>query len=155
MQIREIVKCRRVNSVEDANSSEYTFVYGTGNAQGDLAAEILPEVNVIDAPLRGQNLLYEFLASGRADVTMSDSLLNPIFVNAYDNLKVIGANGVISDPLPADDEVLQPFDVAYAVAKDQPDLLACVNSYVDWMRSSGEFENRFVRWMNTAIEEAG
>jgi polar amino acid transport system substrate-binding protein len=142
-----------INSVEDANSSEYTFVYGTGNAQGELAAELLPEVNVIDAPLRGQNLLYEFLVSGRADVTMSDSLLNPIFVNAYDNLKVIGANGVVTDPFPADDEVLQPFDVAYAVAKGEPDLLACLNTYVDWIKDSGVFEERFVRWMNTAIEQ--
>ena len=140
-----------INSVDDANSSEYTFVYGTGNAQGDLAARILPEVNVIDAPLRGQNLLYEFLTSGRADVTMSDSLLNPIFVNAYENLKVIGSQGVVANVLPADDEVLEPFDVAYAVAMEQPDLLACLNTYVDWMKESGVFEERFVRWMDTAI----
>ena len=140
-----------INSVEDANSSDYNFVYGTGNAQGDLVATLLPDINVTDAPLRGQNLLYEFLASGRADVTMSDSLLNPIFVNAYDNLKVIGANGVVTNALPADDEVLEPFDVAYAVAMEQPDLLACVNSYVDWMKDSGVFEERFVRWMDTAI----
>lgn len=143
-----------INSVEDANSSEYTFVYGTGNAQGDLAARILPEVNVTDAPLRGQNLLYEFLLSGRADVTMSDSLLNPIFVNAYDNLKVIGANGVVTNVLPADDEVLEPFDVAYAVAMEQPDLLGCLNTYVDWMKSSGVFEERFVRYMDAAIAGA-
>lgn len=140
-----------INSVDDANSSEYTFVYGTGNAQGDLAARILPEVNVIDAPLRGQNLLYEFLTSGRADVTMSDSLLNPIFVNAYENLKVIGSQGVVANVLPADDEVLEPFDVAYAVAMEQPDLLGCLNTYVDWMKESGVFEERFVRWMDTAI----
>ena len=140
-----------INSVDDANSSDYTFVYGTGNAQGDLAARILPEVNVIDAPLRGQNLLYEFLTSGRAHVTMSDSLLNPIFVNAYENLKVIGSQGVVANVLPADDEVLEPFDVAYAVAMEQPDLLACLNTYVDWMKESGVFEERFVRWMDTAI----
>jgi ABC-type amino acid transport substrate-binding protein len=140
-----------INSVDDANSSEYTFVYGTGNAQGDLAARILPEVKVIDAPLRGQNLLYEFLTSGRADVTMSDSLLNPIFVNAYENLKVIGSQGVVTNVLPADDEVLEPFDVAYAVAMEQADLLGCLNTYVDWMKESGVFEERFVRWMDTAI----
>lgn len=140
-----------INSVDDANNSEYTFVYGTGNAQGDLAARILPEVKVIDAPLRGQNLLYEFLTSGRADVTMSDSLLNPIFVNAYENLKVIGSQGVVTNVLPADEEVLEPFDVAYAVAQGQPDLLGCLNTYVDWMKASGVFEERFVRWMDTAI----
>lgn len=140
-----------INTVDDANNSEYTFVYGTGNAQGDLAARILPEVKVIDAPLRGQNLLYEFLTSGRADVTMSDSLLNPIFVNAYENLKVIGSQGVVTNVLPADEEVLEPFDVAYAVAQGQPDLLGCLNTYVDWMKTSGVFEERFVRWMDTAI----
>ena len=82
---------------------------------------------------------------------MSDSLLNPIFKAKYPDLKVIGAKGVVTADFPADDEVLQPFDVAYAVAKDQPDLLGCINTYVEWLKSTGEFQARFTKWENAAI----
>lgn len=125
-----------LNTVEDLNRPEVTFVYGTGNAQGDLAKKLIPNAKIIDAPLRGQNLLYEFLTSERADVTMSDSLLLPIFKSKYPDLKVI----------PQDETPLEPFDVAYAVRKDDQAWLGCINAYVDWLKSSGTFTNRFIEW---------
>ena len=125
-----------LNTIEDLNKEEITFVYGTGNAQGDLAAKLIPNAQFVDAPLRGENLLYEFLKTGRADVTMSDSLLLPIFKKQYPDLKVI----------PADEEPLEPFDVAYAVAQGNEGWLQCVNEYVDWLTTSGTFEERFIKW---------
>lgn len=60
-------------TIEDLNSPDNRFVYGTGGAQKEIAENRIPEAEIFDAPLRGQLLLYEFLVSGQADSSMVES----------------------------------------------------------------------------------
>ncbi|GAA1667027.1 amino acid ABC transporter substrate-binding protein [Mycolicibacterium murale] len=140
-------------TIADLNTPENRFVYGTGNAQGDVAEEVIPQAVTQDAPLQGQALLYNFMATGRADSSMTEGGLKALLLSKYTNprLAAIGNNGRVTTPLPTEADLVNPFDVAFGYSKDDPGFGACLNAWVTDMNSSGRIQQRIEHWTE-AIE---
>lgn len=138
-------------TVEDLNVAENRFVYGTGNAQLDIAEALIPEAEIFDAPLQGQLLLYDFLAADRADSSMVEAQVMPLLVSQYTDpqLVAIGANGRITAERATDADLIEPFDVAFGVAKGDQGLLDCLNAWVEDTSASGRMTERIEYWSST------
>jgi ABC-type amino acid transport substrate-binding protein len=127
-------------TIEDLDDPSVTFVYGTGSAQKTLADNWIPNAVQIDAPLRGQFLLYEFLKSGRADASATDSIYDPIIQNVYPDLKKV----------PLDAEPIEPFPIAIGIKQDDVGMKACVDAYVDWLQDGDTFTERLAYWQEVS-----
>ena len=136
-------------TIDDLNQPDVRFVYGTGGGQIDLANKYVPDSNISDAPLRGQALLYEFLAAGQADVSMTEAALMRVLLDKYTDpqLAAIGLDGRITTDRPTDDEILDPFDVAFGLPKDTADWQTCVNAWVADLLDSGRMAERLDYWL--------
>jgi ABC-type amino acid transport substrate-binding protein len=140
-------------SIADLNTPDNTFIYGTGNAQGDVAKEVIPKAVRKDAPLQGQVLLYNFLATKRATSSMTEGGLKQLLLSKYTNPKLaaIGNNGRVTTPLPTEADLVNPFDVAFGYSKNDPGFGACLNAWVADMTASGRIQQRIEYWTE-AIE---
>lgn len=140
-------------TIADLNTPENKFIYGTGNAQGDVAKEVIPQAPTQDAPLQGQVLLYNFIATGRADSSMTEGGLKALLLSKYTNPKLaaIGNNGRVTTPLPTEADLVNPFDVAFGYSKGDPAFGACLNAWVADMNESGRIQQRIEYWTE-AIE---
>jgi L-cystine transport system substrate-binding protein len=125
-----------LNTIEDLNKPEITFVYGTGSAQKTLAENFIPNATVIDAPFRGQFILYEFLKSGRADATATDSIYLPLIEKNFPDLKTVPLNA----------EPIEPFPIAIGIKQDDVGMKICVDAYVDWLKETNTFQERLAHW---------
>ncbi|MDQ3548201.1 MAG: transporter substrate-binding domain-containing protein, partial [Chloroflexota bacterium] len=141
-------------TIEDLNSPENRFVYGTGNAQKDIAEELIPDATITDAPLRGQVLLYEFLAANQADSSMTESGIMPLLLEQYNDpqLAAIGMNGRVETDEPSESDIINPFDVAFGVNPGDQGWLDCVNAYVEDATSSGRMAERINYWLSADID---
>ena len=129
-----------IMEIEDINDPSMTFVYGTGSAQKALADKYLPEANIVDAPLRGQFLLYEFLKSGRADASATDSIYLPVIESVYPDLKTVPLNA----------EPIEPFPIAIGIKQDDVGMKVCVDAYVDWLQATDTFPERLKYWQEVS-----
>jgi ABC-type amino acid transport substrate-binding protein len=140
-------------TIADLNTPDNRFIFGTGNAQGDVAKEVIPLAVTQDAPLQGQVLLYNFMATGRADSSMTEGGLKALLLSKYTNPKLaaIGNNGRVTTPLPSEEDLVNPFDVAFGYNKDDPGFGACLNAWVADMNQTGRIQQRIEYWTE-AIE---
>lgn len=140
-------------TIEDLNSPENRFVYGTGGAQKELAEKYIPEAEIFDAPLRGQLLLYEFLVSGQADSSMVESAPLGVLKAQYTSpqLTAIGLKGRIEGDEAAPDEVIDPFDVAFGLPPDEAGWKGCIDAWVTDMIDSGRMKERLDYWLSQGI----
>jgi cyclohexadienyl dehydratase len=136
-------------SIDDLNKPEVRFVYGTGNAQKDIAAKYIPKAKITDAPLRGQLLLYEFLATRQADASMVEAAPMPVLLKKYNNpqLAAIGKNGRVKGDKAGDDEIIDPFEVAFGLPQGDTGLKGCVDAWVAEAKSSGRMDKRIQYWL--------
>ncbi len=148
-QIMMVLASSPYTSIADLNKPGIHYVAGTATGAGDLGKELLPLAEHADAPLQGQPLLYQFLANKSADATLADAFLLPVYKKTYTDppLKAIGKNGIITGDVPTDEEVFSPFDLAFAVAKNDAGFLNCVNTWVQDGLDSGRFRERYVSWV--------
>lgn len=139
-------------TIDDLNQDGVRFVYGTGNAQKEIAEKYIPKASMSDAPLRGQLLLYEFLASNQADVSMVEAAPMAVLKKQYTNpqLAAIGLNGRVTTENPADADVIDPFEVAYGLPKGDEAWKSCVNTWVGEARESGRMTDRIQYWLDDA-----
>ena len=152
-QLFYVLEDSAYQTIADLNTPDNTFIYGTGNAQGDVAKSIIPKATIKDAPLQGQVLLYNFMATGRADSSMVEGGLKALLLAKYTNPKLaaIGNNGRVTTPLPSEADLVNPFDVAFGYSKQDPGFGACLNAWVADMKASGRIQQRIEYWTE-AIE---
>jgi polar amino acid transport system substrate-binding protein len=146
-QVFFVLKTSPFKTIGDLNKPEVRFVYGTGGAQGALAKQYIPKAKVSTAPLQGQLILYNFLASNQADVTMGEAAPMKVEVDRYKNLVAIGLHGRITTPRVAPKEMLTPFPVAFGLPKGDPAWTKCVNAWISNMKTSGRLNKRLDYWL--------
>lgn len=136
-------------TIDDLNNADTRFVYGTGGAQLDLATKYVPKAKISDAPLRGQLLLYDLLAAGQADATMTEAAPMPVIFSKSTNppLAAIGLNGRITAERPAEADMLDPFDVSFGLPKDDAAWQGCVDAWVTDLLESGRMDARVDYWL--------
>ena len=137
-------------TIDDLNQPGVRFVYGTGNAQKAIAEKYLPAATISDAPLRGQLLLYEFLASDQADVSMVEAAPMPVLLEQYSDpqLAAIGLNGRVSAETADDSEIIDPFEVAFGLPQGDEVFASCINAWVAEARDSGRMDERIQYWLS-------
>lgn len=152
-QLFYVLEDSSYQTIADLNSPDNKFIFGTGNAQGDVAKDVIPLAPRQDAPLQGQVMLYNFMATGRADSSMTEGGLKALLLSKYTNPKLaaIGNNGRVTTPLPTEADLVNPFDVAFGYSKQDPGFGACLNAWVADMTSTGRIQQRIEYWTE-AIE---
>jgi len=148
-QLFYVLADSKYQSIDDLNAEDVRFVYGTGGGQGDLGKKYLPKAKISDAPLRGQLLPYDILAAGQADVTMTEAAPMKVIFDKFPDpaLAAIGKNGRVKADYASDDEIIDPFDVAFGFKKDDAAWKGCVNAWVTELRSSGAMSARLDYWL--------
>lgn len=137
-------------TIEDLDSPDNRFVYGTGNAQGPLAEGLIGEADIFDAPLRGQVLLYEFLVAGRADSSMVEAQLMKPLLSQYTDpqLAAVGLQGRVESERATEADLIEPFDVAFGVAPGDEGWTECLNAWVADMTETGRMQERIEYWLS-------
>jgi ABC-type amino acid transport substrate-binding protein len=148
-QVFYVLENSKWQTVDELNSPDNHFVYGTGGGQKDLAEKYIPKAQISDAPLRGQLILYEFLATRQADSTMGESAPLKVLKSQYRSpqLTAIGLKGRINGDRASDDEILDPFKVAFGLAKGDDGFKACVDAWVNEAKVSGRMQQRLDYWL--------
>jgi len=136
-------------TIDDLNKPTVRFVYGTGNAQKDIALKYIPEAQISDAPLRGQLLLYEFLAADQADVSMVEAAPMPKLLAEYTSpqLAAIGLKGRVTGDVASEDDAIDPFEVAFGLPKGDAGWKNCVDSWVREARATNRMDERIQYWL--------
>jgi polar amino acid transport system substrate-binding protein len=146
-QVFYVLKSSPYKTIADLNKPNVRFVYGTGGAQGTLAKQYIPKAKVSTAPLQGQLLLYSFLASKQADVSMGEAAPMKVLVDQYKDLVAIGVHGRITTTRAAPKDMLTPFPVAFGLPKSDPAWTKCVNTWIGNMKTSGRLNKRLDYWL--------
>lgn len=138
-------------TIDDLNSADNKFVFGTGNAQEGVAKSIIPKAPRTAAPLRGQALLYDFLSSKRADSSMTEAqLMKPLLSQFTDPaLAAIGMNGRVTTERPTDADLIEPFDVAFGLPKGDAGFKSCIDAWVADMKTSTSIDQRIEYWLKS------
>jgi ABC-type amino acid transport substrate-binding protein len=136
-------------TIDDLNKRNVRFVYGTGTAQLELAKKYVPKARISDTPLRDRLLLHDVLAADRADATMSQAAALKVIREKFSKppLTAIGLNGRVTRERASSEDVLDPFDVAFGLPKDDERWRGCVNAWVRDLRDSGRMAERLDYWL--------
>jgi ABC-type amino acid transport substrate-binding protein len=136
-------------TIDDLNKRDVRFVYGTGTAQLELAKKYVPKARISDTPLRNRLLLHDFLAAGRADATMSQAAALKVIREKFSKppLAAIGLHGRVTTARASSRDVLDPFDVAFGLPKDDERWRGCVNAWVRDLLDSGRMTKRLDYWL--------
>lgn len=148
-QLFYVLEDSSFETVDDLNSPDNRFVYGTGNAQLEIAENLIPDAEIFDAPLRGQALLYDFLAADRADSSMTESQLMRVLLNQYTSpqLAAVGLRGRVTADVPEEEDLIEPFDVAFGIPKDDTGFKTCVDGWVADLVETGRMQDRIDFWL--------
>lgn len=149
-QLFYVLKSSKWQTVAELNSPDNRFVFGTGNAQEGVAKKLIPRAKRFDAPLRGQALLYDFLATKRADSSMTEAQLMRPLLSKYTNppLAAIGKNGRVTTERPTATDLIEPFDVAFGLSKGDAGWKSCVDAWVTDMKSTTTIDKRIEYWLD-------
>ncbi|MDA0158728.1 transporter substrate-binding domain-containing protein [Solirubrobacter ginsenosidimutans] len=136
-------------TIADLNRPSVRFVAGFGTAQLGLAKKYLPRARINGERLTGQLILYEPIAAGRAEATMTDASAMQIIRDEFKHppLVAVGLNGRVTGRRVSADEMLDPFDVAFGLSKGDPAWKACVDAWVRDLLDSGRMEKRLDYWL--------
>jgi len=149
-QLFYVLKDSTYQTIDDLNQPGVRFVYGTGNAQKAIAEKYIPNATISDAPLRGQLLLYEFLASGQADASMVEAAPMPVLLGRYTDpqLAAIGLNGRVETDKAREADVIDPFEVAFGLPQDDQAFKGCIDAWVGEAKTSGRMDERIQYWLD-------
>jgi ABC-type amino acid transport substrate-binding protein len=148
-QLFYVLKSSPFQTIADLNKPSVHFVYGTGGAQLVLAKKYIPKAKITDAPLRGQLLLYDFLAAHQADATMTEAAPMKVIFDKFKNppLAAIGLKGRVKGERAKPTEILSPFDVAFGLPKGDTGWTRCVNTWIKNMQTTGRLNKRLDYWL--------
>lgn len=149
-QLFYVLESSDYQTIADLDGAEVRFIYGTGTAQKDIAKKYIPQAKISDAPLRGQLLLYEFLANGSADVSMVEAAPMPLLLKQYDSpqLAAIGRQGRVTADAASEEDIIDPFEVAFGLPQGDPGWKACVDAWVNEATESGRVDERIRYWID-------
>lgn len=135
-------------TIEDLDVASNTFAYGTGTAQGDLAAKYIPSAPQVDAALRGALIPYDLLSTDRAQSTMGESGVMRLLLSSYSNppLAAIGLNGRVTTDLPEESDIIDPFKVAFGFSKDDEGFASCIDAWTADLVDTGRETERIEYW---------
>ncbi|MCW2765198.1 MAG: transporter substrate-binding protein [Nocardioides sp.] len=136
-------------TIDDLNRPDVRFVYGFGTAQRLLAEKYIPKAQATDAPLRGRLLLHEYLADHQADTTMTDAAAMGVVFEKFTHtpLAAIGLQGRVMGERASAGDVIDPFDVAFGLPKNDEAWRGCVNAWVRELVDSGRMAERLDYWL--------
>jgi ABC-type amino acid transport substrate-binding protein len=134
-------------TIEDLNRPDVRFIYGTGTAQLELAKKYIPQARIRDTPLRNRLLLEDYLATRRADATMSQAAAMKVILMKFTGLAAIGRNGRITTDRASTADMLDPFDVAFGLPKGDARWRRCVNAWLRDLLDSGRMAERLDYWL--------
>lgn len=148
-QLFYVLKDSKFQTIDDLNKPDVRFVYGTGGGQLDLAKKYIPNAKISDAPLKGQLLLYDFLAAKQADASMTEGAPMKVILDSFKDpaLAAIGLGGRVTTDHASDAEILDPFDVAFGLPKGDTAWKGCVDAYVKDLIDSGRMTARLDYWL--------
>jgi ABC-type amino acid transport substrate-binding protein len=148
-QLFYVLQSSPYRTIEDLDKPDVRFVYGTGTAQLELAKKYVPRAKVRDTPLRDRLLLHDVLAARRADATMSQAAALKVIHEKFRHppLAAIGLRGRVTGERAAPDDVLDPFDVAFGLPKDDAGWRSCIDAWVHDLLSSGRMTERLDYWL--------
>jgi ABC-type amino acid transport substrate-binding protein len=137
-----------LNSIADLNREGVNIEANVGSGFVDLARKVAPKATVLQAD-ETVSPGIRFVIVGQDDATMTDGTELPLTYKGAGTvtLKVIGARGVVQQKIPVDEDLIEPFDVAFGVRKGDPGFLACVNAFVKYGLESGHFRDSYVKWV--------
>jgi len=143
-----------LNSIGDLNKPETRVVNNIGSGQVELTKKLLPQAQHATADLANPGVQAQYLISGQADVHMTDGASVPISRKASGavDIKLIGPKGVVKTEVPVGEDLIEPFDIGFGVAKGDPGFLACVNAFVKDLNETGRFRDRYVGWVKKLAE---
>ncbi len=153
-QLFYVLESSDYQTIDDLDDADVRFIYGTGNAQKDIAEKYIPQAKISDAPLRGQLLLYEFLANGSADVSMVEAAPMPLLLEKYDDpqLAAIGQQGRVTSDTAGEDDIIDPFEVAFGLPKGDAGWKACIDAWVEDAATAGRVDERIQYWIDQTQE---
>jgi ABC-type amino acid transport substrate-binding protein len=136
-------------TIDDLNKPNVRFIYGTGTAQLELAQKYVPKAMVTDTQLGDRLLLHDVLAANRADATMSQAAAMKVIREKFTKppLAAIGLHGRVAGERARSEDVLDPFDVAFGLPKDDDRWRACINTWVRDLLDSGRMAERLDYWL--------
>jgi ABC-type amino acid transport substrate-binding protein len=148
-QLFYVLRGSPYQTIGDLNQPDVRFVYGTGTAQLELAKKYIPKAKVSDTPLGDRLLLHDVLAAHRADATMSQAAAMKVIREKFTDppLAAIGLKGRVTTERPSDEDVLDPFDVAFGLPKGDDGWRGCVNAWVRDLLGSGRMAERLDYWL--------
>jgi ABC-type amino acid transport substrate-binding protein len=140
-------------TIADLDKRRVRFVAGFGTAQLDVARKYLPKARIKAPPLRGKLILYDVIAAGRADVTMTDASAMQIIFDRFTHppMAAIGLHGRVTGRRAAPGEVVDPFDVAFGLPKGDEGWKRCVNAWVRDLIDSRRMNRRLDYWLAQSV----
>ena len=140
-------------TIADLNRPGVRFIYGTGTAQLELARKYIPRAMISDTPLRHRLLLNDYLATRRADATMSQAAAMKVIREKLTRppLAAIGMRGRVTTDRASPADMLDPFDVAFGLPKGDKRWRGCVNAWVRDLLDSGRMAKRIDYWLAQPI----
>ncbi len=152
-QLFYVLEDSAYRTIADLNKPDVRFVYGTGAAQLELARKYVPRARITDTPLGDRLLLHDVLAADRADATMSQAAAMKVILERFRRppLAAIGLNGRVTRARPSSRDLLDPFDVAFGLPKDDERWRGCVNAWVRDLLDSGRMTARLDYWLAQSV----
>lgn len=143
-----------LNTIDDLNKPNIRTVSNIGSGQVELTKKLLPNARHAVADLANPGVQAQYLITDQADVQMTDGASFPLMQKAAGavDLKLIGPKGVVDADVPVGEELIEPFDVGFGIAKGDPGFLACVNAFVKDLNDTGRFRERYIGWVKKLAE---
>jgi ABC-type amino acid transport substrate-binding protein len=148
-QLFYVLDASPFRTIDDLNKPEVRYIYGTGTAQLGLAKKYVPNARFSHTQLGDRLLLNDYLATDRADATMSQAAAMKVILQTLPKprLAAIGRNGRVTGTRASAEDVLDRFDVAFGLPKGDQRWRGCINAWVRDLLDSGRMAKRLDYWL--------
>jgi len=128
-----IRKSSNIKSIEDINSKQIIVV------RGDIMHDYLisNQITKYIIPVKDYQTALRLLSAGEYDCALIPKLLGQFATNEFNltNIKPVGST-------------IQHREMAFAINKDKPELLAQINDGLQIIKSTGEYNQIYEKWFN-------
>lgn len=126
-----------LTSIKDLNSSNVTVAFQTGSSDDENTRKLLPKAHYRAIPGATVIDLVSEILSGRATALGTANLLAPALLQKYPDWKVI----------PKNPNGVYPVGISWAVPKNQPQLLAALNSFLKKEYANGTIRSLQLKYI--------
>jgi polar amino acid transport system substrate-binding protein len=129
-----------LNSVASLNNSGVTVTFQTGSSDDENTRKLLPKAHYRAIPGATVVDLVSEILSNRSQVLATANLLAPALLQKYPDWKVI----------PKDPNGVYPVGISWAVPKNQPKLLAALDSFLRKQYANGTVRSLQLKYITIA-----